>query len=63
MQDDINSLLDLSNPNGLHFYLKNSNVLNFGGHDWSAQFLLEAEYLPFVNQIEDLVLTLPSLFT
>ena len=29
-------------------------ALNFGGPDESAQFLLGAEYLPFVNRIEDL---------
>ena len=33
---------------------KKCKALNFGGHDESAQILLGAEYLPFVNQIEDL---------
>ena len=54
VQDDINTLLDWSNLNGLHFHPKKCKSLNFGGHDESAQFLLGAEYLPFVNQIEDL---------
>ena len=54
VQDDINALLDWSNLNGLQFHPKQCKALNFGGHDESAQFLLGAEYLPFVNQIEDL---------
>ena len=54
VQDDINSLLDWSNLNGLQFHPTKCKVLNFGSHDESAQFLLGAEYLPFVNQIEDL---------
>ena len=54
VQDDINALLDWSNLNGLQFHPEKCKALNFGGHDESAQFLLGAEYLPFVNQIEDL---------
>ena len=54
VQDDINALLDWSNLNGLQFHPKNFKALKFGGTDESAQFLLGDEYLPFVNQIEDL---------
>ena len=54
VRDDINALLDWSNLNGLQFHPKNFKALNFEGHDESVHFLLGAEYLPFVNQIEDL---------
>ena len=54
VQDDINALLDWSNLNGLQFQTTKCKALNFGGHDDSAQFLLGAEYLPLVNQIEGL---------
>ena len=54
VQDDIDALLDRSNLNDLQFHSTKGKALNFEGHDKSAQFLLGAEYLPFVNQIEDL---------
>ena len=54
VQEDINSLFNWCNLNGLHFHLSKCKAVNFGGHDESAQFLLGSENLHFNKQIEDL---------
>ena len=51
VQEDINSLFNWSNLNGLHFHSSKCKAVNFGGHD-SANFFLRSDYLPFSNQIE-----------
>ena len=60
VQNDINSLLDWINLNGLQFHPTKCKATNFGGHDESAQFLLGTKYLPFVNQIEDMCFIVSS---
>ena len=50
VQDDIIALLDWSNLQGLQIHPTICKALNFGGRYESAHFLLEAEYLPFVNR-------------
>ena len=53
MQEDINSLFNWCNLNGLHFHPSKCKAVSFGRHD-SAKFFLGSDYLPFNNQIEDL---------
>ena len=53
VQEDINSLFNWCNLNGLHFHPSKCKAVNFGGHD-SDKFFLGSDYLPFNNQIEDL---------
>ena len=51
VQEDIISLFNWSNLNGLHFHPSKCKDVNFGGHD-SAKIFLRSDYLPFNNQIE-----------
>ena len=53
VQENINSLFNWCNINGLHFHPSKCKAVNFGGHD-SAKFFLGSDYLPFNNPIENL---------
>ena len=59
VQEDINSLFNWCNLNGLHFQPSQCKAVNFGGHD-SANFFLVSDYLPFNNQIEDMGFSVSS---